>query len=147
MTANQRILYLLSVLIVLSSTVVLSQQIHQDTVGTKISYDLDLGGGTYYQFTTFGNTNFNAVRIPQSLPRRVNNPDLRNIWGLNNSSVTDNPLFHGSYYFKFGAQFKFGENLRVTASINAEQRGFSDGVFSRQTRNFYPYLMQFIPRK
>jgi len=39
-----------------------------------------------------------------------------------------------------GGRFHFGKNLSVSAAINAEQRGFSDGVSSHRTRNFYPYF-------
>jgi len=132
--------YILTILITISVTIVKGQQYKTDTVGSKVHYELDLGAGTYYQFTTFGNTAFNPVKTSQLLPRRGNNPDVQNIWGLGNDLVSDNPFFHGSYFFKFGAKFKIGKKLRITSSINAEQRGFSDGVFSRQTRNFYPYF-------
>jgi hypothetical protein len=132
--------YILTILITISITIAKGQQYKTDTVGSKVHYELDLGAGTYYQFTTFGNTAFNPVKTSQLLPRRGNNPDVQNIWGLRNNLVSDNPFFHGSYFFKFGAKFKIGEKLRITSSINAEQRGFSDGVFSRQTRNFYPYF-------
>lgn len=139
--------YIFTILIFISVTVAKGQQGKVDTVETKINYELDLGAGTYYQFTTFGNTAFNAVKTSQVLPRRNDNLDVRNAWGLNNNLVSDNPFFHGSYFFKFGAKFKIGKNLRITSSINAEQRGFSDGVFSNRTRNFYPYFNAIFSNK
>jgi len=104
------------------------------------SYEIDLGAGINYQFSTFGNTGFNSVKISPLLQRRINEPDVRANWNLFNDLVSDNPSFHGSYFFKFGVKFKIGKKLSISSSINAEQRGFSDGVFSNRTRNFYPYF-------
>jgi hypothetical protein len=132
----------LSIILIIISSVSLAmgQQFENDTVVSKINYELDLGVGTYYQFSTFGNTAFNSVKTSQLLPRRASNPAVRDNWCLGNNFVSDNPFFHGSYFFKFGGKFAIGENLKITGSVNAEQRGFSDGVFSKQTRNFYPYF-------
>lgn len=116
------------------------QETSTNSDSSKYQYQLDIGAGTYYQFSTFGNTTFNSAKISKLLPRRINDPSVRNVWNLDNDLISDNPLFHGSYFFKLGARFKFGKSLTVTGSINAEQRGFSDGVFSRRTRNFYPYF-------
>jgi len=131
---------LLILTIILSVSIAKGQHYENDSIGTKIKYELDLGAGVYYQFSTFGNTAFNSVRTSLLLPRRASNPVVQDNWGLGNNFVSDNPLFHGSYFFKFGGQFMISEKLKITGSINAEQRGFSDGVFSNQTRNFYPYF-------
>jgi len=74
--------YILTILITISITLAKGQQYKTDTTGTKVHYELDLGMGTYYQFTTFGNTAFNPVKTSQLLPRRNNNPDVQNIWGM-----------------------------------------------------------------
>ncbi len=111
-----------------------------DSTRSIISYGLDIGAGVYYQFSTFGNTALNTVRLSDILPRRASEPEVRDIWRLDEDAVTDVPFFHGSYFFRLGGQFRIGDDLQITAAINAEQRGFSDGVFSRRTRNFYPYF-------
>jgi hypothetical protein len=105
-----------------------------------MNLDLDLGFGTYYQFTTFGNTEFSSVKIPDLLPRRNNDPFVRSNWNLDNDLVTDNPFFHGSYFFRLGSQFVYDSALYVTTAVNMEQRGFSDGRFSSNTLNIYPYF-------
>lgn len=117
-----------------------AQENNQDSSIVKLNYDLDIAAGTYYQFSTFGSTSRNEARIPELLPRRINDLELRRRWDLDDELVSDIPSFHGSYFFKLGGQFQIGENLKITSSINAEQRGFSDGVVSRRTRNFYPYF-------
>jgi hypothetical protein len=127
-------------LLALCSVSLFSQNDTSGTTEKKIRYELDLGFGAYYQFSTFGNTAFNNVRIPEDLPRRSEDPAVRSQWGLSGDQVTDNPYFHGAYFFRLGTRFTFGNSLAVTGAINAEQRGFSDGVFSRNTRNFYPYF-------
>lgn len=116
------------------------QNISKNKAQSNFSYELDLGAGLYYQFSTFGNFDLNSVTTSKLLPRRANNPGVRNTWNLNNDLVSDNPFFHGSYFFMLGAKFQIGKSLTISSSINAEQRGFSDGVFSNRTRNFYPYL-------
>ena len=129
---------LLSLLLCLSMASLFAQR---DSMTIKnINIDLDLGFGAYYQFSSFGQTNLNSAKIPDFLPRRINEPEIRNRWGLNNDLLTDNPYFHATYFFRLGTKFQFKNALFVTAAINAEQRGFSDGVFSKNTRNFYPYF-------
>ena len=116
------------------------QSFAQDSLSRKINFDLDLGFGVYYQFTTFGNTQFNTAKIPDLLPRRINEPQVRRNWNLDNDLVTDNPFFHGSYFFRLGGQFVYDSTLYVTTAVNMEQRGFSDGRFSLNTINVYPYF-------
>jgi hypothetical protein len=136
-------------LFILVSLLTVSPLLSQrDTISTNLkNINFDLGFGAYYQFTSFGQTNLNTAKIPALLPRRVNEPNLRNLWGLNNDLITDNPFFHACYSFRFGTQFQFRNALFVTAAISAEQRGFSDGVFSSNTRNFYPYLNAYYTKK
>ena len=112
----------------------------QDSSAQNINFDFDLGFGVYYQFSTFGNTQLNSAIIPELLPRRINEPEVRRNWNLENDLVSDNPFFHGSYFFRLGGQFVYDSSLYVTAAVNMEQRGFSDGRFSLNTMNLYPYL-------
>ena len=121
--------------------------IAQDYSSNKLNVDLDLGFGAYYQFTTLARTDFNPVIIPDLLPRRSDNMLLRSTWNLDNDLVTDNPFFHGSYFFRFGGQFSYDSTLHVTAAVNMEQRGFSDGRFSSNTLNVYPYLNVWYKKK
>ncbi len=130
----------LTITLLLLQSLLFCQERQTNQDDKKYSYEVDIGLGTYYQFTTFGFSPLNSIKIPEQLPRRINEPDVRDTWNLNSNQVTDNPFFHGSYFFKLGARFQFGKILKVTGAINAEQRGFSDGVFSKRTRNFYPYL-------
>lgn len=115
------------------------QSTAQDYSFGKMNFDLDLGFGTYYQFTTFGNTELNSVIIPDLLPRRINDP-VRSSWGLDNDLVTDNPFFHGSYFCRLGGQFVYDSTLYITTAVNMEQRGFSAGRYNANTLNVYPYF-------
>ncbi len=100
---------------------------------------IDIGFGSYYQFTSFGNTEFSSFNSA-GLPRRPGNQTVINNWSLSNDLVTDVPFFHGTYFFRLGYQYQFDSALTVSVAANFEQRGFSDGVFSQNTLNVYPYL-------
>ncbi len=109
----------------------------QDSL-SRMKVDFDLGFGTYYQFSAYQRTDRSEAKIPSSLsPRRRDEPKLRNQWGLNNNLVTDNPLFHGAYFFDAGARVLLAEGLEATVMLTAEQRGFSDGRFSKNTINLF----------
>ena len=113
----------------------------QDSLFSRMKVDFDLGFGTYYQFSAYQRTDLSEAKIPALLsPRRRDEPELRNQWGLNNNFVTDNPLFHGAYFFDAGARVLLAEGLEATVMLTAEQRGFSDGRFSKNTINVFPYF-------
>ena len=113
----------------------------QDSLFNRMKIDFDIGFGTYYQFSSYQKTNFSEAKIPLLLsPRRKDEPELRDQWGLNNNFVTDNPLFHGAYFFDAGVQIAVAKGLQATVMITAEQRGFSDGRFSKNTINIFPYF-------
>jgi hypothetical protein len=103
--------------------------------------EVDVGFGTYYQFNTFGETNRNRAKLPRLLRvRRAEQPTVREAWGLGDDLVTDNPFFHGAYFADVGLRAHLAEGFEVTAILTAEQRGFSDGRFSRNTLNLFPYV-------
>jgi len=113
----------------------------QDTTRFAPSYNFDYGFGVYYQFNSFGSSFNNPAKLsPQLPPRRSNFPEVQRNWGLNGDLVTDNPFFHGAYYLEAGARLQPARGLTIIGSLTAEQRGFSDGQFSKRTRNFFPYL-------
>lgn len=128
------------ILSILLSTLFLSSAYSQESDSVLFKYDFDLGFGTYYQATTYGKSQLHETKIPKSLPRRISEPSVRDQWGLANDRVTDNPFFHGAYCFRLGGNFVYDSSLYLTAAANFEQRGFSDGQFSKQTRNFFPYF-------
>ncbi|MBV6646116.1 MAG: hypothetical protein KI790_11745 [Cyclobacteriaceae bacterium] len=123
------------------------ESLAQSPLFKKMNFDFDLGFGTYYQFTTLGSTAFNSAVIPDLLPRRINDPMVRANWNLDSDLVTDNPFFHGSYFFRLGGQFVYDSTLHVTMAANMEQRGFSDGRFSSNTFNTYSYFNAWYLKK
>lgn len=130
----------ISAVFILMTSLICNGQDYSKGDSSKISYDIDIGFGSYYQFSSFGSTNLNNAVFAQNIGRRIKEPNVRNTWGLNEDQLTDNPFFHGSYLMKIGGKFNYGQDFEVVGSIIGEQRGFSDGVFSDQTRNLYTYL-------
>ena len=113
----------------------------QDSLFHKPQFEFDLGLGIYYQFSSFGSSELHDAKLHSVLtPRRKNEPEVQSNWNLNNNQVTDNPLFHGAYFFELGTKVQLAKGFNVTAAFIAEQRGFSDGRFSTNTINLFPYL-------
>ena len=129
-----------SVLFICTTGICLSQTLEIFSDTTKFKSDFDIGFGSYYQFSSFGNTNLNTASFPESIGRRIDDNEVRRNWNLDNNQITDSPLFHGSYFLKIGGSFGFGPDFNIAGTIIGEQRGFSDGIFSDRTRNIYTYL-------
>ncbi len=128
-------------LMILALMVLPWSAVAQDSLFSKMKVDFNVGFGAYYQFSSYQSSEFSPAKIPRLLsPRRADEPELRATWNLNNDLVTNNPLFHGAYFFDVGARVHVAKGLDATVMLTAEQRGFSDGRFSQNTINIFPYF-------
>ncbi len=86
-----------------------------------------------------------SVRIPPLLlPRRDSDPEVQNLWRLQGNSITDNPLMHGATYLDFAFHGTVIAGLKLNATITAEHRGASYGVYSTDAIVIYPRMNLFI---
>lgn len=93
-------------------------------------------GAFFHQFRT----NRDAfVRLPPYLAvRRPDDPDLRYLWDLQDDKATDSPMAHGASFVEFAFEDSVSRDLSIQASLTADLRGYSFGVFNRDNVAVYP---------
>lgn len=95
-------------------------------IGLKDYLEIDIAGGGFYQASTKNK----AINLPDFI-KTVRNP--RGIY-----IATDNPLFHGAYYFDIYAKLQIIEGVSFQADFIGEHRGFSYGVYDTNNMIIFP---------
>jgi|GEM_PF-2611647 len=109
-----------------------------DTVRTtpRSSSDvvLHLSGGHLYQTYVSGRHTSFADRL-------LTDPAIASRWGVSNTQVSDNPLYHGASWLAFTADLLSVPGLKLHGEITGEHRGISYGVGNTRNMIVFPRFL------
>ena len=98
------------------------------TLGTVLDrINFDLGFGAYYMSASCDHISSNKVKLPDYL-----------VGKSDSGYATDNPEYHGTSYFELKTVTDLSRDLTLYASLMAEHRGYSYGVYDSRRMDVYP---------
>lgn len=109
-----------------------------DTSDSK-RYRFDISGGFYQQKSLLGEGASEDIMVPDYLYHaRPQEPEVAQMWGLQDHKVTDSPLFHGGSYFQFHSWYRVNNDLELYGSLTVDHRGFSFAPYNTEQVAFLP---------
>lgn len=109
----------------------------EDTTGAS-GYEVSISGSHIYQDLIGSNRSIWEHQI--SMPDQIKQRRRRYLSGFNGNTVSDNPLYHGASQVEIDGVFRPVAGMECRASVIAEHRGQTYGVFAKQRLWFIPFI-------
>ncbi|MBK9249033.1 MAG: hypothetical protein IPM69_13195 [Ignavibacteria bacterium] len=104
----------------------------------SFGYEVGVSGSHIYQDLIGSNRSIWEHQI--SMPESIKQRRRRYLSGFNGNTVSDNPLYHGASQVEVSGVFRPVAGIECRASVIAEHRGQSYGVFAKQRLLFIPFF-------